>query len=110
MRRLVVFFLLVACQPSAPLPVAAPSSRPAALGVNDVLDVRIYQEPDLSGTYDALASTGRVAFEIDMKEMTNIAAQFSLSEKTVGHHVSTILSKLNVTNRIEAATYAVRTA
>jgi len=33
------------------------------------------------GTYDALASTGRVAFEIDMKEMTNIAAQFSLLSK-----------------------------
>ena len=37
-----------------------------------------------------------------------IAAQLNLSEKTVGNHVSTILSKLNVTNRIEAATYAVR--
>lgn len=33
------------------------------------------------GTYDALASTDRVAFEIDMKEMTNIAAQFSLMTK-----------------------------
>lgn len=37
-----------------------------------------------------------------------IAARLSLSEKTVGHHVSTILAKLNLTNRIEAATYAVR--
>ncbi|MFN0013450.1 MAG: TraB/GumN family protein [Saprospiraceae bacterium] len=33
------------------------------------------------GTYDALASSSRVAFEIDMKEMTNIAAQFSLLSK-----------------------------
>lgn len=33
------------------------------------------------GTYDALASTNRVAFEIDMKEMTNIGAQFSLMTK-----------------------------
>lgn len=31
-----------------------------------------------------------------------------LSEKTVRNHVSTILSKINATNRIEAATYAVR--
>ncbi len=32
-------------------------------------------------TYDALADASRVAFEIDMKEMTNIAAQFSLMTK-----------------------------
>lgn len=32
-------------------------------------------------TYDALAQTRRVTFEIDMKEMTNIAAQFGLLTK-----------------------------
>jgi DNA-binding NarL/FixJ family response regulator len=37
-----------------------------------------------------------------------IAQALSLSEKTVGNHVSAILGKLGVTNRIEAATYAVR--
>jgi len=37
-----------------------------------------------------------------------IAAALNLSQKTVGNHVSTIFSKLNVTNRIQAATYAVR--
>ncbi len=37
-----------------------------------------------------------------------IAHQLNLSEKTVGNHISTILSKLGLTNRIEAATYAVR--
>jgi two-component system, NarL family, response regulator DevR len=37
-----------------------------------------------------------------------IAYQLNLSEKTVGNHVSTILAKLGLTNRIEAATYAVR--
>jgi DNA-binding NarL/FixJ family response regulator len=42
------------------------------------------------------------------KSNAEIAAQLSLSEKTVGHHVSTILSKLNLSNRIEAAIYAVR--
>jgi two-component system response regulator DevR len=37
-----------------------------------------------------------------------IAAVLNLSEKTVRNHVSAILSKLHLTNRIEAATYAVR--
>jgi DNA-binding NarL/FixJ family response regulator len=42
--------------------------------------------------------------------MTNaeIAEALVLSEKTVRNHVSTILEKLELTNRIEAATYAVR--
>jgi DNA-binding NarL/FixJ family response regulator len=44
------------------------------------------------------------------KGMTNkqIADALNLSEKTVRNHVSAILAKLNLTNRIEAATYAVR--
>jgi two-component system response regulator DevR len=37
-----------------------------------------------------------------------IAAVLNLSEKTVRNHVSAILTKLNLHNRIEAATYAVR--
>jgi two-component system response regulator DevR len=37
-----------------------------------------------------------------------IADRLSLSEKTVRNHVSAILAKLNLSNRIEAATYAVR--
>jgi two-component system response regulator DevR len=39
---------------------------------------------------------------------SEIAAVLNLSEKTVRNHVSAILSKLHLTNRIEAATYAVR--
>lgn len=62
MRRL-VFLVLIACQPAAPMPVATPSSRPSTLGANDVLDVRIYQEPDLSGTY-RIASDGTIAFPL----------------------------------------------
>lgn len=37
-----------------------------------------------------------------------IAKALVLSDKTVRNHVSGILDKLNVTNRVEAATYAIR--
>ena len=42
--------------------------------------------------------------------MTNaeIGVALTLSVKTIGHHVSTILAKLQLGNRIEAATFAVR--
>lgn len=49
-----------------------------------------------------------LALVAEGKTNAEIAAQLNLSEKTVGNHVSAILSKLNLTNRIEAATYAVR--
>lgn len=42
------------------------------------------------------------------KSNAAIAEELSLSEKTVRNHVSAILSKLGLNNRIEAATYAVR--
>lgn len=42
------------------------------------------------------------------KSNSEIARELSLSQKTVGHHVSTILAKLGLNNRIEAATYAVK--
>jgi len=42
------------------------------------------------------------------KSNSQIAETLHLSEKTVRNHVSTILAKLGLTNRIEAATYAVR--
>ncbi len=42
------------------------------------------------------------------KSNPEIAAALSLSTKTVRNHVSSILAKLGLSNRIEAATYAVR--
>jgi protein involved in polysaccharide export with SLBB domain len=55
---------LAACQPAAPAPRASgPSTRPATLGPNDVFEVRIYQEPDLSGTY-RVGSDGAIAFPL----------------------------------------------
>jgi len=42
------------------------------------------------------------------KSNGEIAAQLFLAEKTVRNHVSAILGKLGVSNRVEAATYAVR--
>jgi DNA-binding NarL/FixJ family response regulator len=40
---------------------------------------------------------------------TEIAAELSISPRTAKNHVSSILAKLEVPNRIQAATYAVRT-
>jgi DNA-binding NarL/FixJ family response regulator len=42
------------------------------------------------------------------KSNVEIAKEMFLAQKTVRNHVSTILAKLGLTNRIEAATYAVR--
>jgi DNA-binding NarL/FixJ family response regulator len=41
------------------------------------------------------------------KSNAEIAASLVLSDKTVRNHISVILDKLNVSNRVEAATYAV---
>ncbi len=49
-----------------------------------------------------------LALVAEGKTNAEIGDVLALSEKTVRNHVSTILDKLNLTNRIEAATYAVR--
>jgi DNA-binding NarL/FixJ family response regulator len=49
-----------------------------------------------------------LALVAEGKTNAEIAAALFLSEKTARNHVSTILEKLDLTNRIEAATYAVR--
>lgn len=51
----------------------------------------------------------RILFEMTLgKSNSQIADSLGLSEKTVRNQVSTILAKLGMSNRIEAATYAVR--
>jgi DNA-binding NarL/FixJ family response regulator len=49
-----------------------------------------------------------LALVAEGKSNGDIADILMLSDKTVRNHVSAILSKLNLSNRIEAATYAVR--
>ena len=49
-----------------------------------------------------------LALVADGKTNVEIGESLMLSEKTVRNHVSAILEKLRLTNRIEAATYAVR--
>lgn len=44
----------------------------------------------------------------EAKSNTEIAEVLVLSDKTVRNHISIILDKLNVNNRVEAATYAVQ--
>jgi DNA-binding NarL/FixJ family response regulator len=51
---------------------------------------------------------GVLALVAKGKSNVEIAQEMSLAQKTVRNHVSTILAKLGLTNRIEAATYAVR--
>lgn len=60
-------------------------------------------EPDLSPR--ELEVLQLVARGLDNSE---IAAELSISPRTAKNHVSSILSKLEVPNRIQAATYAVR--
>jgi len=85
-----------------------------------VLDPEVTQQV-LSGVRRARQEAQVTAFKELSKRELEILAQVAqgktnaeiaevlvLSEKTVRNHVSTILSKLEMSNRIEAATYAVR--
>ena len=89
------------------------------LGAQRAVDAATALLRDLGG---ATGARSRVAGELTAREievlelialgMSNaeIARTLVISDKTAGHHVSRILSKLGVRNRAEAAAYAVRSS
>lgn len=72
--------------------------------------VRQAEQEMTDHAFQALSERECEVLQLIAEGKTNgeIAYQLHLSEKTVGNHISTILAKLGLTNRIEAATYAVR--
>ena len=66
--------------------------------------------PDAPHSVDELSAREREVLGFIAQGMTNleIAQQMSLSERTVAAHVRAILAKLQVTNRTQAALYALR--
>lgn len=72
--------------------------------------VREGERAQQSNTFRELSRRELEVLALVAKGRSNaeIAGELMLSEKTVGHHVSSILAKLGLNNRIEAATLAVR--
>lgn len=66
-------------------------------------------EPEVSGA-GSLSPREREVLRLVSRGMENseIASALQISPRTAKNHVSSILGKLGLTNRIEAATYAVR--
>ncbi|HKY78606.1 MAG TPA: response regulator transcription factor [Anaerolineales bacterium] len=70
--------------------------------------VRQYEQAQHEGAFESLSARELevLALIAEGKSNAQIGEKLYLSEKTVGHHVSAILGKLGVTNRIEAANFA----
>jgi NarL family two-component system response regulator LiaR len=68
------------------------------------------QPPNLPPTDDPLTARELEALRLVAQGLTNqeIAEKLSISERTVGKHVSNILEKLHLANRTQAALYALR--
>jgi NarL family two-component system response regulator LiaR len=85
-----------------------PSLHPTvALKLMDELN----REPELPPTEDPLTERELEVLKLIAHGHTNreIGEQLHLSERTVGKYVSTILDKLHLANRTQAALYALRT-
>lgn len=70
--------------------------------------VRQYERTQHRGAFENLTAreVEVLALVAEGRSNAQISESLVLSEKTVGHHVSAILGKLGVTNRIEAAKFA----
>jgi DNA-binding NarL/FixJ family response regulator len=95
--------------------------RAAALGeslISPTIATKVLQRLRASTTQPAIESTIRAELserEIEVlkliangKDNAMIAAELHISPKTVKNHISNILMKLQIDNRIQAAVYAVR--
>ena len=74
------------------------------------LVTEVSQPPARTTTLDSLSSRETDVLILLGQGLSNqqIAERLSLSDRTIGKHVSSVLLKLNVTNRTQAALYAVR--
>ena len=70
----------------------------------------LHQPPDLPPTEDPLTEREAEVLSLVAQGLTNqeIAERLVISEGTVGNHMSSILGKLHLANRTQAALYALR--